>query len=219
MEFIFQRGGDELTLEIQQEMATAEFLVVWHQPDGSTRTERFGDQEGAVGYVQFLEGRLLSERWSRAETHQRPRGNIRAVPASAGTADEALPTTLNGRLLTMRVTTATPPASAGQATFSSGSATERPVSGAAPSAPPGTAETPDEESEASNAPSDSAADWRGSARYTLERSLICPYCHEQIQSIKVIRLVRSQVPFTSTLPRRGRVLTCSGCDTILSAEL
>jgi hypothetical protein len=195
MEFIFQRGGEELTLEIQQEIATAEFLVVWHQSDGSTRTERFGDQEGAVAYVEFLERRLLGEKWTRAETHQRPRGNIRAVPLPAETPDEAPPTTLNGRLLTMRVTTAPPP-----------------------SAPPEMGDTHEEEAESSSAP-DSSADWRGSARYSLERSLICPHCHELMQSIKVIRLVRSQVPFTSTLPRRGRVLTCPGCDTILSAEL
>lgn len=194
MEFIFQRGGEELTLEIQQEIATAEFLVVWHQPDGSTKTERFGDQEGAVGYVQFLEGRLLGERWARAESHQRPRGSIRAVPPPEEIPDETLPTKLNGRLLTMRVTTATPPE---------------------------TAETGSGESEPepSQVSPDSSPDWQGSARYALERSLICPHCHEVIQSIKVIRLVRSQVPFTSTLPRRGRVLTCSGCDTILSAEL
>lgn len=195
MEFIFQRGGEELTLEIQQEIATAEFLVVWHQPDGSTKTERFGDQEGAVGYVQFLEGRLLAERWARAESHQRPRGSIRAVPPPEEIPDEALPTTLNGRLLTMRVTTAPPPP-----------------------APPKMADAQEEEAEPSSAP-DSSADWQGSARYALERALICPHCRELMQSIKVIRLVRSQVPFTSTLPRRGRVMTCPGCYTILSAEL
>lgn len=192
MEFIFQRGGEELTLEIQQEMATAEFLVIWHQPDGTTKTERFGDQEGAAGYVQFLEGRLLAERWARAETHQRPRGNIRAVPPPEMTPDETLPTTLNGRLLTMKVTKATPPK---------------------------TADRGDEESAASSPASDSSADWQGTARYAPERSLTCPHCREIMTSIKVIRLVRSQVPFTSTLPRRGRVLTCPGCDTILSAQL
>jgi hypothetical protein len=95
------------------------------------------------------------------------------------------------------------------------------VTTAAPSppAPPETAETPDEESEPSSAPPDSSADWQGSARYALERSLICPHCHEVMQSIKVIRLVRSQVPFTSTLPRAGRVLLCPSCEGMLSVEL
>lgn len=192
MEFIFQRGGEELTLEIQQEIATAELLVVWHQPDGTTKIERFGDHDGAVGYVRFLEERLLSERWARAESHQRPRGSIRAVYLPEDTPTEPLPTTLNGRLLTMKVT---------------------------PAAPPETAAVVGAESEASNDPPGSPSDWKGTARYALERPVTCPHCQEQIQAIKVIRLVRSQVPFTSTLPRRGRVMTCPGCDTILSAEL
>jgi hypothetical protein len=88
-----------------------------------------------------------------------------------------------------------------------------------PATPPETTNPGTDESEASSAPSESSADWQGSAKYALERPLTCPHCQEQMQSIKVIRLVRSQVPFTSTLPRRGRVLTCPGCDTILSAGL
>jgi hypothetical protein len=66
------------------------------------------------------------------------------------------------------------------------------------------------------APSDDEA-IRGA--YALEEPLVCPHCREWIRSIKVVRLSRTQVPFTSTLPRSGRALACSACEGILSLEL
>jgi len=42
---------------------------------------------------------------------------------------------------------------------------------------------------------------------------------QEISSIQVVRLLRTRVNFTSTLPRRGRVLVCPRCRRILSAEL
>ena len=63
------------------------------------------------------------------------------------------------------------------------------------------------------------AEWRAKAFYTLETPGRCPYCREPIRTINVIRLARTQVTFTSTLPRGGRVLTCPACECIISAEL
>jgi hypothetical protein len=63
------------------------------------------------------------------------------------------------------------------------------------------------------------AEWRSAGIYTMDEPARCPHCREPIRSIKVLRLVRSQAPFISTLPRGGRVLVCPACEGILSAEL
>lgn len=57
------------------------------------------------------------------------------------------------------------------------------------------------------------------ALYTLEGSVICPECAGEIRTLRVLRVLRTQVSFTSTLPRRGYVILCPDCDRILSAEL
>lgn len=55
--------------------------------------------------------------------------------------------------------------------------------------------------------------------YVLEAPVRCPACGERITSLKAVRLVRTQVNFTSTLPRRGRVLACPHCHAVVPAEL
>ena len=62
-------------------------------------------------------------------------------------------------------------------------------------------------------------EWRATATYTLEKPVRCPSCHDRIQTLHVVGLTRSQVAFTSTLPRKGRVATCPECDSILPVEL
>lgn len=57
------------------------------------------------------------------------------------------------------------------------------------------------------------------AEYALEYAAVCPSCDEVLKSIKVIRLLRTRVNFTSTLPRHGRVVICPSCRTVLSAAL
>ena len=67
---------------------------------------------------------------------------------------------------------------------------------------------------------DKEGQWRQmEAEYTLEYSVTCPYCDEDLERLTVVRLLRTRVNFTSTLPRRGRVITCPKCRKILSAEL
>jgi hypothetical protein len=63
------------------------------------------------------------------------------------------------------------------------------------------------------------AEWRAPATYTLEMAVHCPHCDEAIRTIRIVALTRSQVAFTSTLPRKGRVAVCPECDRILPAEL
>ena len=57
------------------------------------------------------------------------------------------------------------------------------------------------------------------AEYTLEYPLTCPYCRKTIDTLAVVRLLRTRVNFTSTLPRRGRAIGCPKCQALLSAEL
>ena len=57
------------------------------------------------------------------------------------------------------------------------------------------------------------------AEYTLETPVRCPACGERTSALKAVRLIRARVNFTSTLPRRGRVLACPHCLAIVPAEL
>src|SRR5688572_22928879 len=43
------------------------------------------------------------------------------------------------------------------------------------------------------------------ALYTLEAAARCPECHNEIRTLRVLRVLRTQVSFTSTLPRKGYV--------------
>lgn len=66
---------------------------------------------------------------------------------------------------------------------------------------------------------DASMESRIEAEYTLETPVRCPACGERITTLKAVRLVRAQVNFTSTLPRRGRVIACPNCLAIVPAEL
>ncbi len=57
------------------------------------------------------------------------------------------------------------------------------------------------------------------AEYALESNLHCPKCSQEISTLHVVRLLRSKVNFTSTLPRKGYVILCTACRGILSATL
>jgi hypothetical protein len=61
--------------------------------------------------------------------------------------------------------------------------------------------------------------WQNPAVYTLEMNVRCPHCDETISTIRIVGLSRSQVAFTSTLPRKGRIAVCPECDAILPVEL
>ena len=60
---------------------------------------------------------------------------------------------------------------------------------------------------------------KAEAEYTLESPVKCPACGERMTTLKAVRLVRAQVNFTSTLPRRGRVIVCPHCLAVVPAEL
>ena len=60
---------------------------------------------------------------------------------------------------------------------------------------------------------------REGALYTLEAAVHCPECQEEIPTLRVLRVLRTQVSFTSTLPRKGYVVVCPQCERMLSAAL
>ena len=55
------------------------------------------------------------------------------------------------------------------------------------------------------------------AEYTLESAVVCSNCHEVVETVHVVRLLRTKVNFTSSLPRRGYVVVCPGCKTVIPA--
>jgi hypothetical protein len=57
------------------------------------------------------------------------------------------------------------------------------------------------------------------AEYALEFAVRCSGCDEWIERVGVVRMLRAKINFTSALPRRGRVVVCTKCSAILSAEL
>jgi hypothetical protein len=61
--------------------------------------------------------------------------------------------------------------------------------------------------------------WQNVAEYTLELPARCPHCRDPIHTIRVVRMTRSKVQFTSTLPRNGRAFVCPLCERLLSIEL
>ena len=63
------------------------------------------------------------------------------------------------------------------------------------------------------------SEWQSTSSYTLDSAVCCPHCQERITSVRIVGLTRSQVAFTSTLPRKGRVIVCPECERILTAEL
>jgi hypothetical protein len=93
--------------------------------------------------------------------------------------------------------------------------------------PPGALECPlcraelagDSVYELTGADADIPSDWQSTAIYTFERALRCPHCREPIRTVRVLRMSRTQVAFTSTLPRGGRIMACPQCERILSIEL
>ncbi len=57
------------------------------------------------------------------------------------------------------------------------------------------------------------------AEYMLESPVRCRDCKEDFDTVHVVRLLRTKTNFTSTLPRRGYMVICPHCRSVLSAGL
>lgn len=57
------------------------------------------------------------------------------------------------------------------------------------------------------------------AEYEIEAPVKCANCSETLQTVRVVRLLRTKVNFTSSLPRRGYVVVCPSCRKVVPAGL
>lgn len=57
------------------------------------------------------------------------------------------------------------------------------------------------------------------AEYMLESPVRCSDCKDDFDTVHVVRLLRTKTNFTSTLPRRGYMVVCPNCRSVLSAGL
>lgn len=57
------------------------------------------------------------------------------------------------------------------------------------------------------------------AVYELEAPMRCPACSATVSTLNVVRMLRTRVNFTSSLPRRGCAFVCPHCGTLLSASI
>jgi hypothetical protein len=57
------------------------------------------------------------------------------------------------------------------------------------------------------------------AVFTLESAAVCPACGGSIDTIGIVRLLRTRVNFVSSLPRRGQLMICPQCRTVLGGSL
>lgn len=60
---------------------------------------------------------------------------------------------------------------------------------------------------------------RFEAEYELESPARCGSCETILSCVGVVRLMRTSVNFTSTLPHRGFLIVCPHCHSILPAAL
>ena len=57
------------------------------------------------------------------------------------------------------------------------------------------------------------------AEYQLESAVKCNQCNQMFETVQVIRLLRKKVNFTSSLPRRGYLVVCPNCQTVVPAVI
>jgi hypothetical protein len=57
------------------------------------------------------------------------------------------------------------------------------------------------------------------AEYTLESPASCPHCEQDLERLLIVRLLRTKVNFTSALPRRGQVMLCGHCRSIIAGSI
>ena len=91
-----------------------------------------------------------------------------------------------------------------------------------PQNPPGAARAPSgaaPRQEADDASLELDSESRLEAVYRLETWIRCANCHEAIDTVGVVRLLRARVNFTSGLPRRGYLAVCPRCRTAIPADV
>ena len=57
------------------------------------------------------------------------------------------------------------------------------------------------------------------AEYTLESNVLCPNCQESLDTLQVVRMLRTKVNFVSGAPRRAQLLICPLGQAVLAGNL
>ena len=57
------------------------------------------------------------------------------------------------------------------------------------------------------------------AVFALESTALCPGCRAPLDAIGIVRMLRTRVNFVSSLPRRGQLMICPRCRTVLGGGL
>jgi hypothetical protein len=55
--------------------------------------------------------------------------------------------------------------------------------------------------------------------YAIESAVKCPQCKGSFDTLQVVRLLRTKVSFTSSLPRRGYLAVCPDCRSVIPAAI
>ena len=76
---------------------------------------------------------------------------------------------------------------------------------------------PELDQSALDQPQSTAADVE--AVFTLESAAVCPTCRASLDTVGIVRLLRTRVNFVSSLPRRGQLMICPQCRTVLGGGL
>ena len=187
----FERAGQKLRLEVHEIAGSGGWEMVLRQPNGATISEQFGRPEMLQSYLGSVQETLRELRWVVVGDDELPwRSNLVPLESRTGRAKQ----------------------------YAEHGAIKDRV-GDADSARSDETTEPAEVYDLSDVQPDIPAEWKTAATYTLEFPAKCPHCREPLNALRVMKLKRSQVSFTSTLPRSGNVLVCPLCERIISAEL
>ena len=66
MIWLYERGGEVLSIETRFDDATAEFELIWNQPDGTRKMERFATEDSFRTRLADVETTLRTAEWSSA---------------------------------------------------------------------------------------------------------------------------------------------------------
>ena len=166
--------------------------MLLRQPGGVVTAEQFGRRDLIQSYLVSVQETLRGQKWAVVTDDDHARPTLVSVDGRPARGTYAEYGAIDSHLKAVEALESTEPVEADE---------------------------PAEVYDLSDAQSEIPAEWKTAASYTLEFPAKCPHCRELLNSLRVMRLGRSQASFTSTLPRSGHVLACPLCERIISAEL
>lgn len=64
MVWMYERGMETMTIETRFDNESTGFELIWHQADGSSRSERFATEEQFRARLAEVKAALAGERWA-----------------------------------------------------------------------------------------------------------------------------------------------------------